>query len=68
MELNTISKFPDVILTSGNRPTLPQCGKEGVVLYGWHFLTLNVNDNNDVDVVDILSPTVHDTLALRSPF
>jgi len=23
-------------LTSGNRPTVPQCGKEGIVPFGWH--------------------------------
>jgi len=34
----------DAVLTFGNRPTAPECDREGVVLYG---LTLNVNDVDD---------------------
>jgi len=34
MKLNKTAMYPDFILTSGNRPTLPQCGKDGVVLNG----------------------------------
>jgi len=30
--------YADVVLTTGNRPTLPQCGKEGVVLNGLRSL------------------------------
>jgi len=28
-------------LTTGNRPTLPQCGNEGVMLYGFVLVMLN---------------------------
>jgi len=57
MKINKTAAYPDVILTSWNRPTLPQCGTEGVVFYGilgfsvWsftdcHLMTLNVNDGD----------------------
>jgi len=31
------------ILTTGDRPTLPQCGKDGVVLYGLTFIVAFFN-------------------------
>jgi len=47
MEINKTAKYPDIALTTGNRPTLPQCGKKGVVLYILIILmTLNVNDDH----------------------
>jgi len=36
-------------LTTGNRPTLPQCDNEGVILYGLRSCDLNVNDDDDDD-------------------
>jgi len=36
-------------LTTANSPTLPPHGKEGVVLYGLHSVTLNVDDDDDDD-------------------
>jgi len=36
MEINKTAIQPNIILTNGNRPRLPQCGKEGVVLYKLH--------------------------------
>jgi len=32
-------------LTTGNHPTLRQCGNEGVKLYGLRFPDANVNDD-----------------------
>jgi len=31
MEINRTAISPDVVLISGNRPTLPECDNEGVV-------------------------------------
>jgi len=31
-------------LTSGNRPTLPQCGRESVILYGLRSRDVNINE------------------------
>jgi len=42
-----------VILTTRNRPTLPQYGKEGVVLYGLDFRDVNDDDDNNNDDDDI---------------
>jgi len=39
--------FPDLVLTTGNCSTLPQCDKEGVVLYGLRSRDVNVNDDDD---------------------
>jgi len=36
MEINPTAKLPNVILTTRNRSTLPQCGKVDVVHYGLH--------------------------------
>jgi len=38
---------PDDVLTPGSRPTLPQCGKEGVVLYGLRSRDVNDDDDNE---------------------
>jgi len=35
IEINKTDIQPDIVLTSGNHQTLPQCGKEGVVFCGF---------------------------------
>jgi len=50
MEINKTDTLPDVILTTGNCPTLPFCGKEGVVL-----CVLRSRDIEDDDVSSDLS-------------
>jgi len=41
-------------LTSGSRPTLPQCGNEGVIILGLRSHDVKVNDDeNDYIIIKI---------------
>jgi len=48
MEISKTAIEQDVILTSGDRPTLPKCVNEGL-LYRLHSRYVNINDNDDDD-------------------
>jgi len=41
-------------MTTGNHPTLPQCGRDGVVLYGLHSRDVKLNDYDEDDTIHVV--------------